>query len=71
MLETILIGIIWVITGVFISFKRNWYTHISYNTKSDRNFLCTMNIIFAPIALVIAMYKEFLFDKWNNEEDSI
>lgn len=61
-LEITLIIILWLITGCFISYKRKWYT-----PSDDIELNVTFTILFAPIALVIALFKEFILDDWNNQ----
>ncbi len=62
MIETL---IIWVIVGFFINYKRNWYSHL--NNGSDADFLQWINVLFAPIALLIAIYSVFIKGTWKNE----
>lgn len=56
-------AIIWVVIGFFINYKRNWYLHLN---SIDANFQQWMNVVFAPIALLIALYNVFINDKWKN-----
>jgi hypothetical protein len=52
-LEIILITIIWVSYGVFNSWQHDWYFDPGY----DEWFFILINIIFAPIALVIRIIR--------------
>lgn len=61
MLDIILIGIIWVITGFWISYKRDWYRN-----NSDVEDAILFNVIFAPLALIIAFAREFFIKSWKN-----
>ena len=64
-LEIVLIAILWIFVGAFISHKRNWYEHL-YSDEPALN-IC-FNLLAAPIALIIALFKEFILDSWNNEK---
>lgn len=59
-LEIILIIVLWVITGLFICFKRGWY-----HLEDDYTFLCAIATVFAPINLVITFFKIYLINKWE------
>lgn len=59
----LLIIILWVITGVWISFKRDWYD-CEYNAKDEREIAIALNIMFAPIALIIALFRVFFVNGW-------
>lgn len=65
-LEIIFMMIIWVFVGSFICFKRDWYKPWNtYDTSSS--LYCTFTIVFAPIALLIAIFREMILDDWNNK----
>ncbi len=67
-LEIILIGIVWVFIGIFICHKRNWYKHYdAYDERKEVMILFT--IICSPMALIVALFREFLLDDWNNKLD--
>ena len=56
---------IWVVVGLWINHKRNWYKHeIDKDTRQES---CGFNLILAPIALIIVFFKEFLINPWNND----
>jgi surface polysaccharide O-acyltransferase-like enzyme len=62
-IETILL---WVIVGVWICYKRNWYEHInSYNEDTTANFVCGCTIVFAPISLLLALFDVFIKNNWK------
>lgn len=63
-LEIILIIIVWVFVGCFICTKRNWYKNEGVN---DFVIFCIGSIVLAPIALIIAIFKQFIIAKWYNE----
>lgn len=58
---------IWVVVGVWISYKRNWYKDNIYSNQDERNICIGVNIIFAPIALVIALFDIFIKGSWKKD----
>ena len=64
-MEVIQFIFIWVVIGVWISYKRNWYIYLSFD-NFDSKFICACNIIFAPIALIIAFFDVFIKKPWKN-----
>ena len=65
-IETIFI---WLVIGVWICYKRNWYKHLpSYSDDSTPNFVCGCVIVFSPIALLIALFSVFIIDSWKKDE---
>ena len=54
---------IWIVVGLWINHKRNWYNGEDTDT---RELSCAFNLILAPIALIIVFFKEFLINPWNN-----
>jgi len=68
-LEIVLLILLWIFVGAFICHKRNWYKHRAnnYDDKEDAFIFCTF--VFAPIALIIALFREFILDDWNNKRD--
>ena len=58
-LEIILIAIIWISYGVFNSWQHGWY-EVYYE---DPWFFTIINIIFAPIALVIRIIRGVFYWK--------
>ena len=67
-LEIVFLGIIWLFVGLFICYKRDWYTN--GNDISDGEFpsevLCFVSVVLTPISLFIAFVREMVLDKWNN-----
>lgn len=58
---------IWVVIGVWICYKRNWYKHLaSYGGDSTPNFVCGCSIVFAPFALTLAFFDVFIKNNWKN-----
>ncbi len=63
-LEIILICLLWIITGSFIGYKRNWYK------KHDEGNAFTYSlfgVIYAPISLLISFIRVYLIDDWKND----
>jgi hypothetical protein len=57
---------IWVVVGTWICYKRNWYKDAGEFISDDTpNFVCCVTIIFAPIALVIALFDVFIKNSWK------
>jgi hypothetical protein len=56
----LLIIILWIITGIWISFKRDWYI----DDKDDAEIAVILNVMFAPIALIIALFRVFFVNGW-------
>jgi hypothetical protein len=60
---------IWLVIGVWICYKRNWYKHLSdYNGDSTPNFVCGCAILFSPIALLIALFDVFVKSSWKKDK---
>ena len=69
-LVRVLIGIIWVIIGFWISFKRDWYKPNNYTSNGVNDwqiFVTAMNVIFMPVALLIAILRIFIISKWDEK----
>jgi hypothetical protein len=64
-LETILFFTIWIFVGCFICVKRNWYKNVVIDA---RELFCIICIVFAPISLIIAIFRELIIDEWNNKQ---
>lgn len=62
-LEIILFLIIWVFIGSFICHKRKWYRN---QDDFSEEVMITFTIMLSPIALIIALFREFILDDWNN-----
>ena len=52
--EIFLTTIIWIIVGIWIAYKRDWY---NMNCGDAYEINVTLSIIFAPINLIITIYK--------------
>ena len=63
-LEQILITILWLLLGLWISYKRNWYVNsIEFGYVNEINVIC--NLLFAPLTILIALYDEFINTNWR------
>lgn len=58
--------VIWLIIGLWVAFKRNWYIHYQNDDEMPQIIICGATIVFGPISLVIAIIKEMGFKKWDN-----
>lgn len=60
-LNIILIAILWIIVGVWICWKRDWYWDWEMS-----QLLCVIVIILAPINLLLTIFSEYILEKWKN-----
>lgn len=59
---------IWVVIGVWICYKRNWYKDVgAFSSDDTPNFVCGVTIILAPISLIIAFFDVFIKKSWKKE----
>jgi hypothetical protein len=58
--------ILWIIIGVWVSYKRNWYDKYGYDDPPSGVYIA-MSILLGPLALFIAFFREMVFRKWDNE----
>lgn len=66
-LEILQLLFIWVTIGCFICYKRKWYVEKDKGMDTPPAFFYIMcTIICMPIALVVALFREFILDEWNN-----
>jgi hypothetical protein len=65
-LEIVCVIALWLIVGFWICYKRDWYRDPSDSqADEDQNaFKCTINVIFAPLSLIIAFIVVFIYDDW-------
>ncbi len=59
----ILISIIWILLGLWICEKREWYKHIE---KDFQSTACCIAIVFSPLNLIFVLIREFVVHKWDN-----
>lgn len=57
--------IIWIIIGVWVAYKRNWYDKQEYEDPPAGVYIF-MSAVLGPIALLIAFFREMVFKKWDN-----
>ena len=58
---------IWIVVGLWINYKREWYRGYNFEGgEDDRKLHCAINVILSPISLIIAFLQEFLIKPWNN-----
>ena len=59
---------IWVVVGLWINHKREWYRGYNFEGgEVDRKLHCAINIILSPLSLFLAFFREFLINPWNND----
>jgi uncharacterized membrane protein len=58
--------IIWIIIGVWVSYKRDWYDKQEYEEPPSLVYIL-MSVVLGPVALLIAFFREMVFKKWDNE----
>lgn len=56
-------ALLWLVVGIWICYKRDWYNGI---TSSDRDFVLFAAVVFAPCNLIILLFKEFILKDWDN-----
>lgn len=58
---------IWIVIGLFICYKRNWYVE---NSSEDvpKELMCFIAIVVMPINFLIVFFKIFLINKWSDEK---
>lgn len=63
-LEFVLITIIYIAIGLWISYKRDWYVGWC-DDLGWQGFVNIVSIAFMPINLIIVLIKEFFIRKWK------
>lgn len=67
--EIISLILLWVIVGVWISYKRNWYKDLrnshKYNRAVDRGDAIATNIMLAPLVLLIVLIFRLFVEPWE------
>jgi hypothetical protein len=61
-LEVIFTIFIWIVVGIWICYKYNWY-----DKTTDWGFGVFFTIIFSPLSLVFAFFEVFLIKPWKND----
>jgi len=62
-LEITLIAILWIIIGLWISWKMDCY---SFSDGSYIGLTIFLNIVFMPIAILITFVNQFIKREWKN-----
>ena len=57
--------IIWIIIGIWVAYKRNWYDEYRNDDPPSGVFII-FSVCLGPIALLIAFFREMVFKKWKN-----
>lgn len=60
--------IIWIVLGLFICYKRNWYQDYT-NSGTPEYTICCIATIFAPLNFCIVFLRLFFINKWNLDKD--
>lgn len=60
-LEIILICIIWIGYGILNAWQHDWHKYM--DCTSDANVFTSLNIMFAPVALVVRIVRGVIFWK--------
>lgn len=66
-LEIFLSIILWIIIGLWISYKRNWYQDcedLEFDPRDPLTFVF-LNVLASPLAFVISLFKEYINKKWD------
>jgi hypothetical protein len=61
MITIILIAILWLIIGVWICWKRDWYIRMDSHVA-----FCIFAVILAPISLLLAIINQVILAKWED-----
>ena len=64
--EIISLILLWIITGTWISYKRNWYKDFGYESEGQGLHI-VLNLLFAPIALIITLCSRLFYEPWKTE----
>lgn len=63
-LDIVLIGLLWILLGLFICSKANWYEY--RNRENGEDILsCIMTIIFSPTVFLADFINRFFIQKWH------
>ncbi len=61
MTNIILIGILWIIIGIWICYKRQWY----YQANNNFGF-CVLAVLLTPLNIIWTIIDIYCVSKWNN-----
>lgn len=66
-LEIFLTSFIWIVVGVWISYKRDWYKSYNNLDSSDRIGAVFCNIALMPIMLFVTIFLQYIKADWEND----
>jgi hypothetical protein len=64
----LLIGILWVIIGFWVAYKRKWYIKQKNDPDLPQELAIFLAVVLAPLFLIGAFVREMLIDDWNNNK---
>jgi prolipoprotein diacylglyceryltransferase len=64
----LLIGILWVIVGFWVAYKRKWYIKQKNDPDWPQELVIFLAVVLAPLFLIGAFVREMLIDDWNNNK---
>jgi len=64
-LEIFLSIVLWIIIGLWISYKRNWYQDYKDLNDGDKAGAIVANIVLMPLLLLRTIFFEYLNDDWE------
>lgn len=63
-LEMIFTIILWIILGLFISHKCNFYRDLA--DKDKRDLYIFGNVMFSPLVFIVTIIRYYFIEKWKN-----
>jgi hypothetical protein len=63
LIATIAYVSLYIILGFWVCFKREWYGNLY---AEEQIFAVVGTVVFMPILLIIALFKEFVWRDWDN-----
>lgn len=58
-------GLVWIVVGIWVAWKRGWYKYLDRNNdEGEAEIAVLCSIVFAPLNLFIAFWREFITRKW-------
>lgn len=67
-LEIILSLILYILIGLWITYKRNWYKSSILNSDGDIFTFNLFAVLLMPFNLIIVILREFIIREWNNDD---
>lgn len=59
-LEIVLIILLWLIVGLFICHKRNWYKEVD-----DSAWFCFFSVVLTPLSFIVSFIRVYCVDAWD------